>query len=44
MFIQILNPADHTPRKIMKADKDFKKIFDFKDIEFSVKIRDIHKI
>ena len=28
----------------MKADKDFEKILDFKDIEIPVKIRDIHKI
>ena len=28
----------------MKPDKDFAKRLDFKDIQFLVKIRDIHKI
>ena len=39
-----LNPANHHPARIQKADKDFAKILDFKDINFPVKIRDIHKI
>ena len=39
-----LNPADHNPRRIIKADKDFAKRFDFKEIKFPVKIRDIRKI
>ena len=43
VFGQILNPADHNPRRITKADKDFAKKRDFKT-KFPVKIRDIHKI
>ena len=43
-MIRYLNPADHNPRRITKADKDFAKRLDFKDIKFPVKIRDIHKI
>ena len=39
-----LNPTDHNPRRTIKADKDFDKKLDFKDIKFPVKIRDIHKI
>ena len=43
-LIRYLNPADHSPRKITKADKDLAKRLDFKDIRFPVKTRDIHKI
>ena len=43
-MVRYLNPADHNPRRIRKTDKDFRKRLDFKDIEFPVKIRDIHKI
>ena len=32
-----LNPADHHPARITKADKDFAKMLDFKDINFPVK-------
>ena len=39
-----LNPANHNPARITKADKDFAKKRDFKDIKFPVKIRDTHKI
>ena len=42
--VTYLNPADHHPARITKADKDFAKILDLKDINFPVKIRDIHKI
>ena len=35
-----LNPADHNSRIITKADKDFTKRLDFKDIKFPVKLRD----
>ena len=38
------NPANRHPAKITKADKDFAKKLDFKDIKFHVKIRDINKI
>ena len=43
-MIRYLNPADHNPRKITKGNKDFAKSFDFKYINFTVKIRDIYKI
>ena len=43
-LVRYLIPADHNPRRITKADKDFAKRLDFKDIKFPVKIRDIHKI
>ena len=43
-MVRYLNPADHNPRRITKADKDIAKRLDFKDIKFPVKIRDIHKI
>ena len=39
-----MNPADHQPRRIGKADKDFPKTIDFKDINFLVKTIDIQKI
>ena len=39
-----LNATDCNPAEITKADKEFAEEFDFKDIKFSVKIRDIHKI
>ena len=39
-----MNPADYHPARIAKADKDFSKTLDFKDIIFPVKIRDILKI
>ena len=42
-LIRYLNSAEHNPR-IQKADKDFPKRLDFKDVKFSVKIRDIHRI
>ena len=38
------NPADHNLRRTTKADKDFVKRLDFKDIKFPVKIRGIDKI
>ena len=41
-LVRYLNPADHHPTRITKADKDFAKKFDFKDIKFSVKISDNH--
>ena len=40
--MKYLNPADHHPAT--KADKDFSKWINFKDIKFSVKTRDIQKI
>ena len=43
-MVRYLNLAEHNPRRITKADKDFAKRLDFKDIKCPVKIRDIHKI
>ena len=42
-LVRYLNPADHNPRRITKADKDFAKSLDFKDIQFLLKTRDIRK-
>ena len=36
--------VDHNARRITRADKDFAKKPDFKNVKFSVKIRNIHKI
>ena len=41
---QILKPCNWNPGKIIKPDKDFVKNQDFKNIKFSVKVTDIHKI
>ena len=43
-LVRYINPADHKPRRIPKADKDFAESFNFKDRKFPVKTRDIHKI
>ena len=43
-LVRYLNPADCNPARITKANKDFAKKLDFKDIKFPVKISDIHKI
>ena len=43
-LVKYLHPSDHHPAIITKSDKDFSKIFDFKDIKFPVEIIDIHKI
>ena len=43
-MVRYLNPADHHPAKITKADKYFAKRLDFKDKKFPIKTRDIHKI
>ena len=42
-LVRYLNSADHHPARIPKDNKDFAKTLDFKDINFPVKIRDIHK-
>ena len=42
--MKYFQPADDNPARIMEIGKDFAKKRYFKDIEFSVKIRDIHKI
>ena len=36
-----LHPTDHNPARNTKADKDFSKRLDFKDIKFPLKVRDI---
>ena len=43
-LVRYLYSADHHPARIPKADKDFARALDFKDIRFPVKIRDIYKI
>ena len=43
-LVWYLNLADDNRRSITKADKNFAKRPDFKDMKFPVKIRDIHKI
>ena len=42
-LVRYLNPANHHLAIITKADKDFAKRRDFKDIKLPVKIRNIHK-
>ena len=48
MIMNALNGVQSDPQIqqaiIPKADKDFEKKLDFKDIKFPLKIRDIHKI
>ena len=39
----IIGLADHKPRRITTTDKEFARKLDFKDTNFSVKVRDIHK-
>ena len=36
-LVRYLNPASHRATSIAKADKDFEKRYDFKDIKFPVK-------
>ena len=43
-LLRYLNPVNHHPARITKADKDFANRLDFKDIKFPVKTRGIHKI
>ena len=42
-MVRCLNPADHNPRRITKAAKDFAKRLDVKDIKFPLKVKDIQK-
>ena len=44
MVFSQIPKSDHHQVRITKADKDFGKMLDLKDISFPVKIRDIHKI
>ena len=43
-LIRYLNPANHDPARITKAEKNSAKKINFKDIKFPVIIRDIYKI
>ena len=43
-LFRYLHLAEHNPRRITKADKDFEEELNFKDVNFAVEIRDIHKI
>ena len=43
-MVRYLNPTNHHPARITKADKDFSKRLEFKEINFPVKITDIHKL
>ena len=43
-MVRYVHTAGHNLRKTRKDDKDFSKMFDFKDKKFPFKIRDIHKI
>ena len=42
-LFRYVNPGDHNLEKITKGDKDFAKKFDFKNIKFAVKIRNLTK-
>ena len=43
-LVRYLNPADYRTARVTKADKNFAKTLNFKDIKFPVKIRDTNKI
>ena len=43
-LVIFLHPVDHNRKRITKADKDFAKKLDFKDIKFPVKVRDIQNL
>ena len=43
-LVRYLQPADDNTSRILKADNDFVRQLDFKDIKFSFKVRNIHKI
>ena len=43
-LVRYLKPADHNTSRILKADNDFARQLDFKDINFSFKVRNIHKL
>ena len=44
VFGYILNPEDQYRARIIKAGSDYAKRFDFKDMKFPVKFRDLDKI
>ena len=41
--VRYLHPVDCNPARIVKANQDFAKRLDFKDVKLPVTIRDIHK-
>ena len=41
--VRYLNPADHHPARITKADKDFQKRLDFKNLNFQYKLETFTK-
>ena len=43
-LVRYLHPTDHHPARITKGDKDFSKRLHFKDIKFSGKFTDTHKV
>ena len=43
-LVRYLNPADHSPARITKADKEFAKKLDFKDINFQSKLETFAKL
>ena len=43
-LVKYLHPEDHHRARIRKVDKDLATELDFKNMKFSFKIRDIHKI
>ena len=43
-LVRYLNPADHHPAKVTKADKDFPKRLDFKNIIFQPKLETFTKL
>ena len=43
-IVRYFHPAIRNPARITKADKDFAQKFNFKEIEFSIKARDVNKI
>ena len=42
-MVRYLNPANHHPARITKADQDFAKKLDFKNKKFPVQVRDLKK-
>ena len=43
-LVRYLHPADHKPRRITKANRNFAKKIDFKDIKFPVKLEICKKL
>ena len=43
-IVRYFHPAIRNPARTTKADKDFAQKFNFKEIEFSIKARDVNKI